>query len=177
MTRCACQILVSLGVLLSVLSSVAEAGNVAWSTRGPEGGTVRVLAVDPNTPTTIYLGAYEPSVTEAAIFKSVDSGQHWTALSLNALFIDFLGVDPSSSSTVYALAEGDCQTAGIVNVCNSELPFKSTDAAPLGTRSPRGCRARLGSWLSIPCIRAICTQQAFSVVSTGALMLVLTGPH
>lgn len=34
----------------------AEAGVNEWTTNGPEGGTVLALAIDPQTPVTLYAG-------------------------------------------------------------------------------------------------------------------------
>src|SRR3989449_5353840 len=49
----------------------AEAGVNVWTTNGPEGGSISALAVDPQTPTTLYAGT-----TSAGVFKSTDGGTH-----------------------------------------------------------------------------------------------------
>src|SRR2546422_8642529 len=49
----------------------AEAGVNVWTTNGPEGGSISALAVDPQTPTTLYAGT-----TSAGDFKSIDGGTH-----------------------------------------------------------------------------------------------------
>src|SRR5438132_12764701 len=49
-----------------------------WTTRGPGGGTILAMAVDPTDPSTIYAGAwdyYEPFGT--GVYKSTDGGLHW----------------------------------------------------------------------------------------------------
>jgi hypothetical protein len=44
--------------VLAALSTraVAQTGASHWVSLGPEGGTVRALAVDPRSPSTIYAG-------------------------------------------------------------------------------------------------------------------------
>lgn len=50
-------LLISLALLITLSQSVTvSAGNNVWTSHGPEGGTIRVLAIDPATPTTLYAG-------------------------------------------------------------------------------------------------------------------------
>ena len=35
-------------------ASLAEAGINVWTTNGPEGGSISAVAIDPQTPTTVY---------------------------------------------------------------------------------------------------------------------------
>ena len=46
----------------------AQAGINVWTSHGPEGGSVRVLAIDPTTPGTLYAG------TGVRVFRSTDAG-------------------------------------------------------------------------------------------------------
>src|SRR2546428_11386415 len=62
-----------LSVLLLVVSlHRAEAGVNVWTTNGPHSETINALAIDPQTPTTLYAGTSGPGV-----FKSTDGGGHW----------------------------------------------------------------------------------------------------
>ena len=44
-----------------------------WTPIGPEGGTVRVLAVDPTNTSTLYIGT-----ETGGVFKSTDGGANWS---------------------------------------------------------------------------------------------------
>ena len=49
--------LICLLVLLSISpSSIASAGNNVWTSKGPEGGIISTLVIDPATPATLYAG-------------------------------------------------------------------------------------------------------------------------
>src|SRR3989454_748999 len=89
----------------------AEAGVNVWTTNGPEGGSISALAVDPQTPTTLYAGT-----TSAGVFKSTDGGTHWRAVNagLGATTVRALAIDPQTASALYAATWG----GGV---------FKSTD--------------------------------------------------
>ncbi len=58
----------------------------------------RALAIDPVTPTTIYVGSYE------GIFKSIDGGGSWSAIGSDPTnrYIAALLIDPSAPGTLYA---------------------------------------------------------------------------
>lgn len=61
---------------------------------------VSVLAVDPQSPDTVY-AAYQ---TNVGVYKSVDGGAHWTPANsgLPQAFLYSLIIDPSNGSTLYA---------------------------------------------------------------------------
>jgi len=63
-------------------------------------GPVRGLAVDPQTPATLYAGALT-----GGVFKSTDSGMSWMALGLDSNPVFALVVDVQDSSTIYAATE------------------------------------------------------------------------
>lgn len=79
----------------------AAAGTNEWSSHGPDGGLVRVLAVDPRTPTTLY------AATSGGVFKSLDGGTRWTAANRGLGFrpVVALAVDPVTPATLYAATE------------------------------------------------------------------------
>src|SRR3989475_5314014 len=65
-----------LSVLLLVVSlHRAEAGVNAWTTNGPHSETINALAIDPQTPTTLYAGT-----SGHGVFKSADGGGNWSAV-------------------------------------------------------------------------------------------------
>jgi photosystem II stability/assembly factor-like uncharacterized protein len=72
---------------------------------------VNALAIDPQTPSTLYAG------TSSGIFKSPDAGINWMAVNIGmgAMVVNALAIDPQTPSTLYAASE----YLGV---------FKSTDA-------------------------------------------------
>jgi len=58
---------------------------------------VTAVAIDPQTPTTIYAATYGDGV-----FKSLDSGTTWTALGPANVNLLSLAVDPATPTTLYA---------------------------------------------------------------------------
>jgi hypothetical protein len=79
-------------------SVLAHAGTNQWTTNGPYGGLVTVLAVDPQTPANLYAAGF------SGVFKSSDGGDNW-ALSSNGITnpsVDALAIDPVTPTTLYA---------------------------------------------------------------------------
>jgi photosystem II stability/assembly factor-like uncharacterized protein len=72
---------------------------------------VRALAIDPQIPTTIYLGTEEwPGGTRGGgVFKSTDGGNTWGVIStgLTDLTVNALAIDPKAPSTIYAATTRD----------------------------------------------------------------------
>jgi len=64
--------------------------------------SVRTLAIDPQTPSTLYAG------TGNGVFRSTDGGASWTAVNsgLTSLAIDTLAIDPHNPNTVFAGTSG-----------------------------------------------------------------------
>src|SRR2546422_6941985 len=99
-------------LMLSVLLLVvnlhrAEAGVNAWTTNGPHSETINALAIDPQTPTTLYAGMwttyYGPHV--GGVYKSTDGGTSWNATGLSNLrggigFTSGLAIDPQTPTTL-----------------------------------------------------------------------------
>ena len=92
----------SLGALLVVLilaasAPAARAGINVWTSNGPPGGSIKSLAIDPQTTNVLYAG------TEfAGVFKSTDRGESWAPANtgLTDAEVDVLAVDPSSPNVV-----------------------------------------------------------------------------
>src|SRR5438309_4775750 len=96
-----------------VCAEKATAQDAVWTTYGPYGGIIEALAIDPQTPTTLYAGA--PCTGGAAdlegrsgVYKSIDGGRSWRAANTdsNDTCIHALAVDPQMPTTVYAANGG-----------------------------------------------------------------------
>ncbi len=91
--------------LCLLLASAAAGGVGEWTSQGPYGGDVPVLALDPQTPSTLYAGT-----RGAGVFKSLDGAESWhpsrRGLPREAA-ITALAVDPVQSATLYAAAGTD----------------------------------------------------------------------
>jgi len=93
----------------------------AWSELGPsrmlpaqgfafwgsptDSGRVTSMAVDPNDPKIVYLGA-----AEGGVWKSTDAGAKWTPLTDQqaSLSVGSIAIDPTNSQTIYVgTGEGD----------------------------------------------------------------------
>ena len=97
-----------LSVLLSfalvALSSVAAvAGENVWTSNGPYGGMVEVLAIDPSSPQMVYAGTFGGGVS-----KSTNGGASWTAVNsgLTNTYVHALAIDPSNTYILYAGTSG-----------------------------------------------------------------------
>ena len=90
--------LIALLTLLGTGSRTLWAGPQVWTSIGPDGGDIYALAIDPQSPTTIYAG------TDGGISKSTDGGARWKALSVSSfeLPVSTLAIDPLNRGTVYA---------------------------------------------------------------------------
>ncbi|HEY2860545.1 MAG TPA: hypothetical protein VGJ21_19150 [Terracidiphilus sp.] len=80
-----------------------------WNAANGLQSGLNTLAIDPVTPTNLYVGSY------TGVFKSTDGGASWNATALKDTFITALTMDPTDPSIVYAFA-------------SSRGLFKSTDA-------------------------------------------------
>src|ERR1700674_201296 len=101
--------------------AVAQTGASHWVSIGPEGGTVRALAIDPGSPATIYAGC------NGDIFKSVNGGSSWAPTGLGGPKVLALVLDPTRTLTLYAGTN-----RGI---------FKSTDGGSTWTPANTGLTA------------------------------------
>jgi tetratricopeptide (TPR) repeat protein/photosystem II stability/assembly factor-like uncharacterized protein len=74
-------------------------------------GKARALAIDPLTPTTLYVG-----IEGRGVFKSTNAGRSWNAINTGITYssVYVLAIDPASPNTIYAGTWGE----GV---------FKSTD--------------------------------------------------
>jgi photosystem II stability/assembly factor-like uncharacterized protein len=76
---------------------------------------VRVLAIDPTTPRTLYAG------TNVGVFKTTDAGNTWSAAETGLpAAVSALAIDPTTAGTLYA---------GTIDEYSRSAVFKSTDGA------------------------------------------------
>jgi hypothetical protein len=88
-------------VLTLTGAGAAHTGTAVWTSHGPPPlPGVTALAIDPTTPSTLYVG------TEAGVFQSTNGDGSWSAASTGlsgaALFVLALAIDPSTPTTLYA---------------------------------------------------------------------------
>jgi len=88
---------IALALCLSLLPAAPLAADEAWTSIGPEGGSVGALAFAPSRPATLYAG-----VDQRGIYRSTDGGQSWSPAGLRGAYFNDLAVDPVHPSTVYA---------------------------------------------------------------------------
>jgi hypothetical protein len=96
-----------------------------WTSRGPFGGPIKALVIDPQNTSTMYAATYD------RIFKTIDGAANWMPASAGLTGYPFfagLAIDPQNTSTLYSWGIGwgtGCFT------CSTFLGalFKSTDGA------------------------------------------------
>src|SRR5437762_1228993 len=93
---------VNLQLILALsLATVVIGAGTAWAginggtSVGPQGGTVRSLAVDAQDPHTFYAGTYN-----AGVFKSIDGGANWIYSGLAGFRVNNLAIDSQNPDTV-----------------------------------------------------------------------------
>src|SRR5436309_7785248 len=81
----------------------AEPVQPAWTSIGPEGGSITVIAVDPLNSNTLYAGTQG-----GGVFKTTDGGRSWHANNiglqenpLGDMVVTALALDPRTPSTLY----------------------------------------------------------------------------
>ena len=116
-------------------------GGMSWqaSAAGLPAASIVALAVDPQTPTTLYAATVE-TVTNgggrSGVFKSVDAGGSWTpantGLPADRPGVFALAIDPQTPSTLYAGTATSTYTGAGAGV------FKSMDGAATWTALEAG---------------------------------------
>ena len=103
------RVCLGIGVLLLSTAGITRAGIDVWTSNGPEGGSIWALAIDPDTPTTLYAGT-----DRGGVFKSTNRGTSWSAVNTGLTSTcAALAIDPTTPTTLYAGGGGNV--------------FKSTD--------------------------------------------------
>jgi photosystem II stability/assembly factor-like uncharacterized protein len=77
----------------------AYAADEVWIQRGPGGGIIQTLAIDPASPQVLYAGTYD-----GGAYKSTNAGDTWVPINsgLTSTDINALIVDPLTTRTLYA---------------------------------------------------------------------------
>src|SRR6266849_1616397 len=113
-----------------------QAGLNEWTSGGPEGGSIRVVVVDPQTPTTLYAG------TPGGVFKSANGGESWSPVNtgLSSSAIRALVVDPQTPTTLYAGTSGgvfvSSNSAGNWTAMNTGLTNTTVRALAVDPQTP-----------------------------------------
>lgn len=92
--------------LITGCVNVAHAGLDQWTSTGPtqEGGIVKALAIDPQTPSTLHAG-----MQDIGAFKSTTGGASWSAANSGLPadgFVGALAIDPQTPTTLYVGSRG-----------------------------------------------------------------------
>src|SRR2546422_11201549 len=103
--------------LLVVNLHRAEAGVNAWTTNGPHSETINALAIDPQTPTTLYAGT-----SGHGVFKSADGGGNWSAVNTGL-------TTPYGAIWVNALPTATHPPTPLNTLTSADGLFHSTDGA------------------------------------------------
>jgi len=101
------QRLIHTAVVISLLigrANWAHAGIDQWTSNGPTqaGGIITALAVDPQTPSTLYA-----ATQDSGVFKSTDTGNSWSPANSGLptdSFVLALAIDPQTPTTLYAVS-------------------------------------------------------------------------
>ena len=153
-----------LAVIAWGICTTTHAANIGWAqTSGPP-GTVLSVAIDPNTPATLYAGT-----NGGGVFKSTDSGANWSAAStgLSNSNVLSLAIAPSSApntpATLYAGTYGGGVFKGKSNSSDATLQSLSLGS---GTLSPSFGAATLSYSSSVTIATTTLTPTTTSSVAT-----------
>ena len=116
--------LAALATLVAIgAATPLQAGSNQWTGNGPYGGQVTVLAVDPQTPATLYAAGF------SGVFKSSNGGANWARASdgIADPSVDALVVDPVTPTTLYA---GSTQGGSVVKSTNAGATWAPLAGAP-----------------------------------------------
>lgn len=92
-------------IMALVLAAYAAslAAEQPWQPVGPDGGTVRSLAFDPNNPDRVYLGT-----SAGTLYLSTDNGKSWSRFarlgSSAEMVLDHIVIDPSDPKNMFVAA-------------------------------------------------------------------------
>jgi hypothetical protein len=117
-------------------------GGATWTgvnTGLPSNGTVEAMALDPVSPSIIYVSIWStiecpppcsaPPSPLRQVFKSVDSGDHWAESDVGLLIgVTSLAVDPTTDSTLYAAGYDPEGSGGVFRSTNGGANWVGVDA-------------------------------------------------
>lgn len=108
--------------------------NPSWCSHwGVSSGRVRAVAIDPNDPLTVYIGA-----ASGGIWKTTNGGEGWSDIGsdLESLVFGAIAIDPANPNVVYA-GSGEI-IAFLGRMPDGRGLFKSTDAGNTWTQITNG---------------------------------------
>jgi len=113
--------------------------SVGWARQVSADEYLYALAIDPETPTTLYAGT-----GCSGVFKSLDGGDSWSAVNtgLTSTFVTALAINPTTPATLYAGATGggvfrSLNGGGSWSAVNTGLPpDRSVDALAINPTTP-----------------------------------------
>jgi hypothetical protein len=85
-------------VLAIFVTALLLGARTAYASDGP---SITALAIDRQTPTTLYAGT-----SDRGVFKSVDAGATWSLTGLIGIRVTSLAIDARNPSTIYAGTQG-----------------------------------------------------------------------
>src|SRR5438552_1734613 len=172
-----------LSVLLLVVSfHRAEAGVNVWTTNGPHSETINALAIDPQTPTTLYAGT-----SGHGVFKSTDGGGNWSAVNtglttpygaISVTPLPIAAKTPTPPATLYAgtycsgvFKSSDAGvTRGAVNTGLTSLYVRALVTSPLTPTTLYAGTTRFSypeSWTGGAVFKSTDGGESWSIVNTG----------
>jgi len=90
-------------LLMALWTSAALAAEQPWQPVGPDGGTVRSLAIDPKDPDRIFLGT-----SAGSLYLSTDKGASWSRFARPGnsaeMVLDHIVIDPADSRNIFVAA-------------------------------------------------------------------------
>lgn len=90
-------------LLMALWMSAALASEQPWQPVGPDGGTVRSLAIDPKDPDRIFLGT-----SAGNLYLSTDKGASWSRFARPGnsaeMVLDHIVIDPTDSRNIFVAA-------------------------------------------------------------------------
>jgi len=153
-------------VLWASSASRVHAGTNVWTSSGPGGGTILVLAIDPVTPTTLYAGTERNGV-----FKSTDGARSWSAANAGLPTSTsgiILALDPGTPTTLYAGTDG----SGVFAITFQPLPLTVSQA---GTGSGTVTSSPAGISCGTTCSAAFDFGTSVTLTATAARGSTFTG--
>ena len=90
--------------VLALSTSPAQAGLNQWTTNGPnDAAIINSIAVDPNSPLTVYAATSKTTPLDGKVFKSTDGGGSWNLMNvgLPGSSVDTIVIDPANTNILY----------------------------------------------------------------------------
>ncbi len=87
-------------LLAGLVPLTIRAGTNVWTSNGPDAGLVLALAINPQSPATLYAGIWG-----VGVFESTNGGASWSAINTGLpanTIVYALAIDPQSPATLYA---------------------------------------------------------------------------